>query len=259
MTTDKIIDYLQQLDLSDVEAKLYLTLLSNGPISVRELAETIQIKRTTAYFYVDLLIEKGLIIKLVKGSKKLVAAADPEKGLKELVVKEVQKAKDVETNFPDILKTLQNTFPETNGTNGAEIRYYKGKAGIRKIYEEALQSKEFRSFVTFVDTISAFPDTASVFNYALKQNPAMYMKEIIDNYPAAEKEIQILSANKNYSYKLMPKEMKFSSQDILIFDGNVAVVNIKDKINGVVLQNYDLYNNIKVLFDFIWRSLPNAE
>ena len=45
---EKIVDYLKQLDLSDVEAKLYLTLLQTGPSSVRDLAQTIDIKRTTA-------------------------------------------------------------------------------------------------------------------------------------------------------------------------------------------------------------------
>src|ERR1700734_1251596 len=100
---DKIVDYLKQLDLSDVEAKLYLTLLQTGPASVRDLAQTIDIKRTTAYFYIDQLVEKGLIMKLVKGSKKLVAANEPE-NLKILVEDKLESAKNVQQNFSTILK-----------------------------------------------------------------------------------------------------------------------------------------------------------
>src|SRR5258708_21255488 len=100
---DQIIDYLKQLDLSDVEAKLYLTLLQSGPASVRDLAQTVDIKRTTAYFYIDQLVEKGLIMKLVRGSKKLVAASEPE-NLQSLVEEKITNAKDVEKRFPDILK-----------------------------------------------------------------------------------------------------------------------------------------------------------
>src|SRR5580704_14634911 len=99
---DKIIDYLKQLDLSDVEAKLYLTLLQTGSASVRDLAATIDIKRTTAYFYIDQLVEKGLIMKLVRGSKKLVAANGPD-NLKILVDAKLESAKAVQQNFPDIL------------------------------------------------------------------------------------------------------------------------------------------------------------
>src|SRR5215469_15447405 len=99
---DKIIDYLKQLDLSDAEAKLYLTLLKAGPVSVRDLAQTVDIKRTTAYFYIDQLVEKGLIMKLVKGSKKLIAANEPE-NLKILVEEKIKKAQAVQENFPAIL------------------------------------------------------------------------------------------------------------------------------------------------------------
>src|ERR1700733_13321654 len=138
---DKLVDYLKQLDLSDVEAKLYLTLLKTGPTSVRDLAATIDIKRTTAYFYIDQLVEKGLIIKLVRGSKKLVAANEPE-SLKTLVDKKLKNAEEVRQEFPDILKTLTTSLPKGNNSDDAEVKYYKGKNGVKKIYEEALKANE---------------------------------------------------------------------------------------------------------------------
>src|ERR1700734_3874837 len=123
---ETIIDYLKQLDLSDVEAKIYLTLLQTGPVSVRDLAQTINIKRTTAYFYIDQLVDKGLIMKLVKGSKKLVAANEPE-NLQHLVEEKLESAKSVKQGFPDILKALNNSIAQENNANEAEIKYYKGK------------------------------------------------------------------------------------------------------------------------------------
>jgi len=66
---EKILEYLEQLDLSEIEAKLYLTLLETGPTSVRDIAAAIGIKRTTAYLYVDQLAEKGLITKMVHSSR----------------------------------------------------------------------------------------------------------------------------------------------------------------------------------------------
>src|SRR5216683_4756137 len=123
---DNIVDYLKQLDLSDVEAKLYLTLLQTGPASVRDLAQTIDIKRTTAYFYIDQLVDKGLIMKLVKGSKKLVAANEPE-NLKILVEKKLKNANDVQKKFPDILKALTTSLPKENNSGDAEIKYYRSE------------------------------------------------------------------------------------------------------------------------------------
>jgi len=77
----KIIEYLRQLGFSEIETKLYLALLESGPISVKDLAELTHIKRTTAYFHIDLLVEKGLLIRVVNGSHKQVAAIQPESGL----------------------------------------------------------------------------------------------------------------------------------------------------------------------------------
>src|ERR1700691_2243672 len=122
---EKVVDYLKQLDLSDIEAKLYLTLLQTGPTSVRDLAQTIEIKRTTAYFYIDQLVDKGLIMKLVKGSKKLVAANKPE-NLEQLVEAKISSAQTVKRNFPSILKEIKTSFPASLNTEEAEISYYKG-------------------------------------------------------------------------------------------------------------------------------------
>src|SRR6266404_1145402 len=169
---DNIVDYLKQLDLSDAEAKLYLTLLKTGPTSVRDLAQTVDIKRTTAYFYIDQLVEKGLIMKLVKGSKKLVAANEPE-NLKILVEEKLKTANEVQQSFPDILKLLNTSLPKEDNPTDAEIKYYKGKNGVKKIYEEALKSKELSTYANFTQLSTVFPSNFDLFAVALKQNPSL--------------------------------------------------------------------------------------
>jgi HTH-type transcriptional regulator, sugar sensing transcriptional regulator len=250
---DNIVDYLKQLDLSDVEAKLYLTLLKTGPASVRDLAQTVDIKRTTAYFYIDQLVEKGLIMKLVKGSKKLVAANDPE-NLQVLVEEKLKKAKEVQKGFPDILKALTTSLPKENNGTEAEIKYYKGKSGVKKIYEESLGGKELRSFVNVEEVLEAFPENAQLFNNAFDKNPEMIMYEIAENSSEAKNRIE--TSNKNHIYKLLPKGMKLTAQDILIYENKVAIIHFRDQINAIVLHNADLYSNLKLLFDFIWKILP---
>src|SRR6185437_6577010 len=166
---DNIVDYLKQLNLSDAEAKLYLTLLKTGPASVRDLAQKVDIKRTTAYFYIDQLVEKGLIMKLVKGSKKLVAANEPE-NLKILVEEKLKQANEVQKGFPDILKALTTSLPKEDNNGDAEIKYYKGKNGVKKIYEEILQAKEVRSYVNIEEIAEVFPENFPLFDSALQKN-----------------------------------------------------------------------------------------
>lgn len=253
---DKIVDYLKQLDLSDVEAKLYLTLLQTGPTSVRDLAVTIEIKRTTAYFYLDQLVDKGLIMKLVKGSKKLVAANEPE-NLKTLVEAKLESANAVQQGFPDILKTLSTSLPKEGTYGDAEIKYYKGKTGVKKIYEEALKAKELRSYVNFEILRKALPENEVLFPEALKKNKFIKIYEFLEDSPTSRKlldEFHIDNPDKERTFhKFLPKDVKLSSVDILIYEGKVAIINVQKEITGVVLQNMDYFKNSKELFDLMWK------
>ncbi len=250
---ENILKFLKELELSEIEAKLYLTLLQHGSTSVRELAETIEIKRTTAYFYIDQLVEKGLIMKLVKGSKKQVAANPPE-SLQHLVEQKVASAKLVEQTFPSILQTITSSLPEQIDTNDSEIRYYKGKNGVRKIYEDALTANEMRSYVNLSAIQEVFPENFRLFDAAFKANPQLKIFEIVENSPRSKTRTQ--TSDKMHFHKILPPDMKLTAQDILIFEGKVGIINLKDDIHGVILRNTDLYNNLRLLFDFIWKILP---
>ncbi len=254
---NNILEYLEQCELSEIEAKLYLALLETGPATIRDLAERINIKRTTGYFHIDLLIEKGLVMKLVKDSQKLVAVYPPEESLKNLVERNLQKAEQLNKNFPDIIQTIQTTLPQFKDVSDAEIRYYKGKNGVKKIYEEALKSNELRSYVKIVDTGGIFSNNVDLFNNAFKQNPNLTVKEILYDSPLAKEQApQVLSKKNQYSYKFIPSDTKLSSEDILIYDGKVAIINYNSNISIIVLKSADYYRNSKELFDLIWEILP---
>jgi sugar-specific transcriptional regulator TrmB len=256
---DTLVDYLKQLDLSDAEAKLYLMLLQSGPTSVRDLAQTVAIKRTTTYFYIDQLVEKGLIMKLVKGSKKLVAANEPDQ-LKTLVEEKLKKAQEVQKGFPEILKTLTTTVPQVNNTNDADIKYFKGMNNVKKIYEDAFSANDVCSYVKLTESDEAgkvFTNNISTFEEAFNRNPKLVLREILYDSPLTKEQApKLLAKNNRYSFKFMPKDLQLSSEDILIFDGKVAIINYKGNVSSVVLHSVDYYKNSKELFEFIWKILP---
>lgn len=256
---NNIINYLKQLNLSEIEAKLYLTLLKSGPTSIRDLAQTVDIKRTTTYFYIDQLVEKGLITKLVRGSKKVVAANDPE-DLKILVEEKLKNALSVEQEFPNILHMLTSSLPQEEQTIDSEIRNYKGKIGVKKLYVQALKAKELRSLVNIEEILSAFPENPDLFDKAVNHNPGMIMYEIVVQSPQTVARMkQATGRTKNYYFKFLPKTMNIRSTDILIYDGNVSFIELKNQTNAVTLHSKELYNNFILLFDYIWQTLPDPE
>ncbi len=254
-----IVDYLKQLDLSETEARIYLTLIENGPKRVRELAEAVGLKRTTAYLYVDALIGRGLAAEDTKESGTVIIANPPQR-LQYLVDQKYKTAKSLHLELPTILKAIKTSSSQAKTPEEeTEIKYFKGINSIRAIYEEAFRGNEVRSYVKIEETPTLSPDNVALFDNAFKKNKKLKIWEIIYDSPFSRRQtIKILSQNnKGYSCKFMPSNLKWStSEDILIYDGKVVIVNYTGKMSSIVLQNTDFYNNSNALFDFIWKILP---
>ena len=251
---NKLNVFLEQLDLSEIEASLFTALLDNGPMSVRDLAVITKMKRTTAYFYIDQLIEKGLAIKLSRGTQKLVTVSRPKESLQYLVEQKETQAKEIKKEYPSILEAIKTTLPKIEPTTEADVKYFKGKNGVRKIYEEALKVNELRSYVNLTAINKIFPENFKLFDQAFHQNPDLKIYEIVEYSEKSAQRNKV--SHKMHYHKILPKDMHFSAQDILIFEGAVGIINLDNEIHGVLLYNADLYNNLKILFDFIWRILP---
>ncbi len=251
----KITEYLERIDLTEQESILYLLLIETGPISVKDLATKAAIKRPTTYIYLDQLVEKGLVMKIVKGTNKLIAAVDPEISLQKLVTDKMQMARALEEDFPTIMERIKEVLPQQTEVGEAEIKFYKGKNGVKRIYEEALQADLIRSFVNLTQIKNTFPQNFKLFDIAFKNNPNKIIMEICEDSAQAKERTK--QSKDNHQYKVLPKDMKLAAQDILIYDNTVAIIGLSEDANGVMLKNVDLFNNLRILFDFIWKILPD--
>ncbi len=254
-----VIEYLRQLELSEIEAKLYLALLQKGPTSARELAEEIGIKRTTVYTYINLLIEKGLVMKLIRNSDNLLMANSAEETLEHLVKQKLESANIAKKELHSVLKTIKDQLSTHETTEEAEIKFYKGKKGVLKIYEDALKAKEIRSYVDLSKMGGLFPENSEIFINGFATNEELHIFEIFEDSPLSNIAIENQSTNPRFHYKFHPKEISFSAADTLIYDGKVGIINSRNNdISGIILKNNEYYNNSKELFDFIWKMLPEV-
>lgn len=251
-----IIEYLKHLDLSEIEAKIYLALIEGGPKRVRELAESVGLKRTTAYFYIDSLIGKGLIAEDVKESGTRIVANPPER-LKYLVDQKLKTANTLHEQFPTVLKSISTSLSKSQTPEEeTEIKYIKGINGVTSIYDEAFKGKELRLYVTLSELATLFPIDPDRFENALKRNPQLKIYEIYGDSPKKIKQFSYTAKSNRYFYKFMPTGVNLTSPGILYYDNKVATINKKGKLSAIVLRNKDYYDNSIRLFDFIWKILP---
>jgi sugar-specific transcriptional regulator TrmB len=252
-----LISYLNQLNFSHTEALLYVLLLKHGPLTVKELAEKAKINRTAMYPHISSLINKSIFLEIIQDGHKKLVASEPDR-LQGIINEQLAEIHARQDKLPTILTSLNALSPEREKKNTSEIKYYKGRTAVKRIYDDCLRSKKIRAYYDPDALEKVFPENKSLFCKKIKQNSEMIVLEIIQ--PSIQTYIEIKRSlnTPRHIYKALPKDIKLTANDILIYDDKVAIINIGDKqhVTGIVLDNKDYYNNSVQLFDLLWRLLP---
>lgn len=252
----KILEFLKRLEFSENEIRIYLTLLEQGSMSVSELSKRTRINRTAAYGYINTLLEKGVVAKS-KGITNRILLTPPEH-LQYLVEEKISSANTLKEQLFPIITTLNASYMQGPVDNESDIKYYKGKNSVSTIYGDVLKSDTIRAYFDVEDLNRSFPENKTKFIKALSKNPKLKAYELVQNSPETVAHIAKMRVHHRHFYKLLPNDIKLTANDILIYAGKVAIINISDKdnITGVVIHNKAYYENSKQIFDLLWRLLP---
>lgn len=253
-----ILEYLQQLNFSKIEAKLYVLLLNYGPLTVAELAKKATINRTAAYPHITSLINKGFFLEIIRNGNKQLVASEPEK-LRSILSEQQAEVQARQAKLNYVLTSLNSLIPKQQTKDTSEIKYYKGKNAVKSVYLDCLKAKKIRAYYDPENLEEIFPENYGLFDTTIKQTPDMLVHELVQYTPQSMKDIERShGTGGRHIYKFLPHDIKLTANDILIYDGKVAIVNIgdKDNVTAVVLKNKEYFNNSVQLFDLLWRLLP---
>ena len=114
---------LQEIGLSNTEAKVYLALLELGSALAGEITKKSEVNRTNVYDALERLIEKGLVSYVISANRKMFEAVNPER------LREMLREKQVKLD--SVIKNLQIKYRENKSEEDATI--FKGKKGIKSI------------------------------------------------------------------------------------------------------------------------------
>lgn len=125
-------EVLQRLGLSEIDTKIYTSLLNSQALTVAEIAKSTGIYRPTIYKALPPLIEKNLVSRSQKG-KRNVYYAEPPQSLNNLVDK-------VKLDLARVLPDLINNY--SHNQNKPSIRYFEGAKGIQYVYGDLLTNSK---------------------------------------------------------------------------------------------------------------------
>lgn len=238
---------LKNWGLSENEAKVYLAALELGQATVISLARKSLVKRTTIYTVIEELKAKGLVTETKKGTKTYFVAEDPEK-LKEL---EEERLKDLEQSLPE-LKSIFNLMP-----GKPKVKFYEGVAGLKAVYEDTIKGQ---------DDIVAFSD----FEYMLKSMDNKHMMNYVNRRAAkgisfkgimrrskAVDEYMPLNARQKREIKFLP-QADFSTE-INIYGDKVAMMSFRENLVGVIIEDKNIAETLRIVWQNLWQALPKPE
>ena len=235
---------LEDAGLTKNESTVYLSLLEIGASSATQIIRKTGLHRAVVYDLLERLIEKALVGYAINGRKKFFEATNPER-LKELLQEKAEKLSEILPRLLELSK-FQTKL---------EVKIYKGKEGIKNIFEDILRSKpvEWLSLGSSGETYKALPYFLEHFHKTRIKNKIIARGLLLDT-PTARKRGQTLS-------KMAYSEVRYLKRSVVtptvmnIYDDRVALYSVnEEKIPFIILiENKEISKSFKEYFEWLWN------
>ena len=229
----------------------YITLLKEGSMTARTLAEKIGMPRATVYDALNILMSAGLVISREEEGKAIYSVADPNTLdiLLDQRIGELQASKKEVTTILDTLRKQSQTIEP-------KIRFFSNKEGVQKILNDI-------GWYSNIETYTLWP-----MNEMLELLGPQYLERL--NKRRVEQKISLRSI-RTYGSKVnlntypflgnrpenlrelryAPKKFSFD-MSYWIYADKVAFISAYGGIFGFIVHSKEFSSMLKLHFDLLW-------
>jgi len=224
---------LKQAGLTGNESKVYVALLELGPSLAGQISRKTGLHRRTVYDTAEMLIKKGLIGYILKNNRRLFQASNPERILE--IIEEKQNM------LEPFIKVLEKKFAKTKEKE--ETNFYKGKEGLKTIFEDQLETKEILILGASVKAYDILQFYFKWYDKARKQ------KKIKTRIIASDKKINKIPLAE---IRYLPE--KYSNPvSVNIYNDKTAIILWASEPLAIVIKNKEITEGYKNYFELMWK------
>jgi sugar-specific transcriptional regulator TrmB len=243
---------LKNLGLPEKEAKVYLAALELGQSTVQKIAEKAKVNRATTYVIIETLIQKGLMSSVYEDKKQFFYAESPEK-LNLLFREQAMEIQRKQEYLDKILPNLKAL--KANDKEGPVVRYFEGKEGMRAIAEEIFDFKngdeKLRMIYSYDLLLKMFTEEEVVEMRKRRQSKKINAVIITnDDKNRLKTDAEVI--------RIPSKEYKIFS-DVAIFGNKIRIISQSGPSNGVIIENKEIANTFKILYDLALKQLRSEK
>lgn len=253
---DRLISQIEDLGLSNKEARVYVANLMLGPSGVQQIAELSGIKRVTTYVILESLVSMGLVSQTIKARKTLFNAESPE-NLKRLLDSREKSLKEQRQQLLEIMPDLNalKNLP----TDAPMVKFYEGIEAIRSInttfFEQFKREGVKKTYgISDLDQLRhIFPDIEE-----RAGNPERIKARINSKFIYTSSRGPVMAGNDieaGRESKYIPRDLYSFNCDISIAGDYVLLVSLTTKNPiGVVIKSVAIADGMKMVFDLAWKA-----
>jgi HTH-type transcriptional regulator, sugar sensing transcriptional regulator len=239
---------LEELGLSKVEAKVYLTVLELGASFVSAISKRSGVPRVNCYYALGSMVGKGIMSCFTQNNLKYYSVESP----KILINKQEEKLQKVKKLLPELL-SITNALAYK-----PKIQYYEGIEGIKNIFEDTLTSSGELLGYTNLKELPKVVSPEFLKNYAERKINKKIKTRMLS--PTSDEAKNYLENNypKNFNKDLVeiffvhPKEYIFD-YEITIYNDKTSLVSLNpSELMGIIIESSLYAKTQRSVFNLAW-------
>jgi len=254
---EELISQIENLGLSNKEAKVYVASLMLGASPVQQIADQAGIKRVTAYVILESLASLGLVSQSTKGKKTYFNAEEP-KNLRRLLEKREQEVKEQKVGFEGILPELQNlkSLPK----DSPAVRFYDSAEGIKTINSTIMESYQKQGLIEGVYGISNLDELYNLFPDFIQaqSNPERVRTGLQSKFIYSYSGGPVLKETdkaRNRESRWVPAEEFPLTGDFNIIGNHIVILSpTSSQPIGITIDSAHLARGLKQIFMLAWQA-----
>jgi hypothetical protein len=236
-------ELLEKIGFEPQEAKAYLSLLTLGEATAGDIAKHAGLVRTSCYYTLQKLHQKGIAHSYVKRGVRYWGAEGPR-----WLASRIDEQKSALDYLMPQLLAMQATF-------GAKpsFTYYEGADGVKEILNDILKDRHNLLSMSSLEDAVALLGQQFNFFIAKRSKLKLAVRFITNRSPVTVTMQQTDESELRHTHFLPPgKEIKNMN---FVYGDKIAILSMNRKLPmGVIIQDPDIAQTQRILFEALWQE-----
>lgn len=247
---DQLAKELENIGLSEKEAKVYLAALELGASTAQSIAAKATVNRPTTYVMIESLIKRGLMSSFEKGKKRFFLAAPPNQILY-LISTQKRELLEKEKMVVDLIQKVSK-FVEPQKNLGPIVSLYEGIEGMSALQADVLESDADEILeLTSVDKVKNFLPVL----FPQDTRRAICKKFKIKSLYTSTSGPLPPESNSKIQSRILPRTDEIDIQgEVIVFGKKTALISYSGELRIAIISDSDIAATLSTLFHSLWKS-----